>query len=206
MQHANRGALEEMDGFPSATPTLCLLREKNSPVRRQAKQERTQSAVRARLRERRSRKDDSRCFEPCSERGLFLYDHHPKRPFGVPVAWRCLAAMMFGKSWLVACRNGLRERRRPHLTLLARCALLMLAEVLANALIWIVTAIVFTRGGNRGGDDNGNAAGANNNVLGLALIAWTTGLRHGLDADHISGASCRSRLAGHPYVALIRLT
>lgn len=68
-------------------------------------------------------------------------------------------------------------RVRP-LTLFARCIILMALEVLVNALFWVVSAIVFTRipdGGYR--------------LLGLALIAWTTGLRHGLDADHISGMS-----------------
>ena len=59
---------------------------------------------------------------------------------------------------------------------MARTILVLSAEVLVNALLWIITAIVFLKG-----------PGDGHRILGLALVAWTTGLRHGLDADHISG-------------------
>ena len=70
-----------------------------------------------------------------------------------------------------------RTRRSPKkLSLMARTISILLAEVLVNALLWIITAIVFLKG-----------PGDGHRILGLALVAWTTGLRHGLDADHISG-------------------
>lgn len=56
----------------------------------------------------------------------------------------------------------------------------MTLEVLANAFLWILSAILFTRGNDR-------------RVLSLALVAWTTGLRHGLDADHISAIDNATR-------------
>lgn len=70
-----------------------------------------------------------------------------------------------------------RKKRSPKkLSLMARTIVLIFAEVLVNALLWIITAIVFLKG-----------PGDGHRILGLALVAWTTGLRHGLDADHISG-------------------
>ncbi|PWN32947.1 NicO-domain-containing protein [Meira miltonrushii] len=68
-----------------------------------------------------------------------------------------------------------RKRSEKKLSLMARTILLILAEILVNALLWIITAIVFLKG-----------PGDGHRILGLALVAWTTGLRHGLDADHIS--------------------
>ncbi|SPO28798.1 related to high-affinity nickel transport protein nic1 [Ustilago trichophora] len=62
-----------------------------------------------------------------------------------------------------------RPSKRP--TLLLRCILLIVAEVTVNALLWIVAAIVFRH---------------RTRFLTLSLLAWTLGLRHALDADHIS--------------------
>jgi high-affinity nickel-transport protein len=59
--------------------------------------------------------------------------------------------------------------KRP--TLLLRCLLLIAAELAVNALLWIVAAIVFRQ---------------RPRFLTLCLLAWTLGLRHALDADHIS--------------------
>lgn len=61
----------------------------------------------------------------------------------------------------------------PRLTLFARASILILAELAANALLWMVAGILFSR------------KPEGRKVLGLALVAWTIGLRHGLDADHI---------------------
>lgn len=54
-------------------------------------------------------------------------------------------------------------------TLIGRALLLVLALLLVNALLWILAAGILSH-----------------KVLGLALLAWTTGLRHALDADHIT--------------------
>ncbi|KAF8895338.1 high-affinity nickel-transport protein-domain-containing protein [Infundibulicybe gibba] len=67
------------------------------------------------------------------------------------------------------------------LTLLGRCSLLVFSEILANAICWIVSGIIF---------------GSNRNtrpILSLALLAWTLGLRHALDADHISAIDNATR-------------
>ncbi|UZJ56044.1 hypothetical protein CBS101457_005364 [Exobasidium rhododendri] len=72
--------------------------------------------------------------------------------------------------------------RERSLTLFAKTVVILVAEVAFNALIWIIAVIVFTR--SRAGQGK---------VLGLALIAWTTGLRHGLDADHISAIDNATR-------------
>ncbi|KAF9485779.1 NicO-domain-containing protein [Pholiota conissans] len=69
----------------------------------------------------------------------------------------------------------------PHLTLFGRSLLLMACEVLANAVCWAVAAILF----GRNPDTRPN--------LGLALLAWTLGLRHALDADHISAIDNATR-------------
>lgn len=61
------------------------------------------------------------------------------------------------------------QGKRP--TLLLRCCVLISAELAVNALLWIVAAIVFRQ---------------RPRFLTLCLLAWTLGLRHGLDADHIS--------------------
>ncbi|WWC88236.1 uncharacterized protein L201_003142 [Kwoniella dendrophila CBS 6074] len=64
------------------------------------------------------------------------------------------------------------------LTLLGRAILLIGGELLANAICWIAAGICFS-------DADG--------LLGLALLAWTIGLRHGLDADHISAIDNATR-------------
>ncbi|OCF72005.1 high-affinity nickel-transporter [Kwoniella mangroviensis CBS 8886] len=64
------------------------------------------------------------------------------------------------------------------LTLLGRSILLVSGELLANAICWIAAGICFR-------DADG--------LLGLALLAWTIGLRHGLDADHISAIDNATR-------------
>ncbi|KAK4051698.1 hypothetical protein OIO90_004648 [Microbotryomycetes sp. JL221] len=71
------------------------------------------------------------------------------------------------KSW----RRTLFGRYR--LTLLGRCTALLLGELAANLLLWIIALAMFAPDRNSRG------------VLSLCLIAWTLGLRHGLDADHI---------------------
>ncbi|KDN53375.1 NicO-domain-containing protein [Tilletiaria anomala UBC 951] len=54
-------------------------------------------------------------------------------------------------------------------TLLLKALLLSSGVLVINTLIWALSGGILKK-----------------NVLGLALIAWTTGLRHGLDADHIT--------------------
>ncbi|BEJ12895.1 hypothetical protein CspHIS471_0300690 [Cutaneotrichosporon sp. HIS471] len=55
-------------------------------------------------------------------------------------------------------------------TLVGRAIFLMASLVLANAAVWAAAGIAYS-----GGDG----------LLGIAMLAWTLGLRHGLDADHI---------------------
>lgn len=57
-------------------------------------------------------------------------------------------------------------------TLLGRALALLLFELLFNAGVWAAAGVCFARA--RG-----------QSLPGLALLAWTLGLRHGLDADHI---------------------
>lgn len=57
-------------------------------------------------------------------------------------------------------------------TLFLRSLTLFTLEASVNLLLWVVTLIVA-------------APSSSSNFASLALIAWTTGLRHGLDADHI---------------------
>ncbi|OCF35373.1 high-affinity nickel-transporter [Kwoniella heveanensis BCC8398] len=66
--------------------------------------------------------------------------------------------------------------RRP--TLLGRAIALVGAELLANAVCWIAAALTLRQA---------------DGLLGLALLAWTIGLRHGLDADHISAIDNATR-------------
>ncbi|KAI0283898.1 high-affinity nickel-transport protein-domain-containing protein [Russula aff. rugulosa BPL654] len=73
------------------------------------------------------------------------------------------------------------SRRRQRLTLFGRSAMLVGCELLANAACWIVAGILF------GGRENTQS------ILGLALLAWTIGLRHALDADHISAIDNATR-------------
>ncbi|CEH17267.1 hypothetical protein CBOM_03324 [Ceraceosorus bombacis] len=79
------------------------------------------------------------------------------------------------------------------LTLFGRSLLLGLVLLGINALLWTVCAILVTR--RPAGPPETGAA--NGSVLSLALVAWTTGLRHGLDADHISliDNACRRIMA-----------
>ncbi|TFK40851.1 high-affinity nickel-transport protein-domain-containing protein [Crucibulum laeve] len=67
------------------------------------------------------------------------------------------------------------------LTLLGRSALLILSEIAVNVICWIVAGILFGR------------THDTRQVLGLALLAWTLGLRHALDADHISAIDNATR-------------
>ncbi|KGB74229.1 high-affinity nickel-transporter [Cryptococcus deuterogattii 99/473] len=64
------------------------------------------------------------------------------------------------------------------LTLLGRAIALVAGELLFNAVCWIAAGICF---------------GKTDGILGLALLAWTIGLRHGLDADHISAIDNATR-------------
>ncbi|KAL1748614.1 high-affinity nickel-transport protein-domain-containing protein [Schizophyllum fasciatum] len=71
-------------------------------------------------------------------------------------------------------------RRLPRLTLLGRSLLLVACELLVNAVFWAVAGILFGKHDTR-------------SILGLALLAWTLGLRHALDADHISAIDNATR-------------
>ncbi|KAF5348543.1 hypothetical protein D9756_009585 [Leucocoprinus leucothites] len=70
--------------------------------------------------------------------------------------------------------------RHFRLTLFGRSIILAFCEILANAILWAVAAILF-----RGKITRSN--------LSLALLAWTLGLRHALDADHISAIDNATR-------------
>ncbi|KAI0632023.1 NicO-domain-containing protein [Trametes polyzona] len=72
-------------------------------------------------------------------------------------------------------------RRLPRLTLFGRSVVLVAAELLANAVCWVVAAILFGR------------HEETRSILSLALLAWTIGLRHALDADHISAIDNATR-------------
>ncbi|KAI0822016.1 NicO-domain-containing protein [Trametes gibbosa] len=69
----------------------------------------------------------------------------------------------------------------PRLTLFGRSLLLLAAELLANAVCWVVAAVLFGR------------HAETRPLLSLALLAWTIGLRHALDADHISAIDNATR-------------
>ncbi|EKM51899.1 uncharacterized protein PHACADRAFT_262302 [Phanerochaete carnosa HHB-10118-sp] len=72
-----------------------------------------------------------------------------------------------------------RPRRR--LTILGRSLILLSLELAANAACWIVAGILFAR------------KQSTRPILSLALLAWTIGLRHALDADHISAIDNATR-------------
>ncbi|KAK0487508.1 NicO-domain-containing protein [Armillaria novae-zelandiae] len=72
-------------------------------------------------------------------------------------------------------------RRLPRLTLFGRSVLLVTCELLANAICWTVAGILFGR------------SRETQPILSLALLAWTLGLRHALDADHISAIDNATR-------------
>ncbi|PRQ71705.1 High-affinity nickel-transport protein-domain containing protein [Rhodotorula toruloides] len=73
--------------------------------------------------------------------------------------------------------------RRPYLphlprlpyrpTLLGRSVLLLAGELVANVALWVAAACTFATNETHKG------------VLSLCVVAWTLGLRHGLDMDHI---------------------
>ncbi|PFH54115.1 hypothetical protein AMATHDRAFT_136484 [Amanita thiersii Skay4041] len=67
------------------------------------------------------------------------------------------------------------------LTLLGRSLLLLTSELLANLICWIVATMLFARSKDT------------YPILSLALLAWTLGLRHALDADHISAIDNATR-------------
>ncbi|KAE9392833.1 NicO-domain-containing protein [Gymnopus androsaceus JB14] len=71
--------------------------------------------------------------------------------------------------------------RSVRLTLLGRSLLLLTCELLANVLCWIVAGVLFGR------------SHETKSILGLAMLAWTLGLRHALDADHISAIDNATR-------------
>ncbi|KAF8133766.1 NicO-domain-containing protein [Boletus edulis] len=70
------------------------------------------------------------------------------------------------------------------LTLFGRSLLLISLEVAANAICWAIAA-------------------RSHAILGLAILAWTIGLRHALDADHISAIDNATRtLINHGRLAV----
>ncbi|KAF9565754.1 NicO-domain-containing protein [Agrocybe pediades] len=71
--------------------------------------------------------------------------------------------------------------RRPSLTLFGRSLFLVLSCLTANAVCWIVAGILFGK------------TRETREILSLALLAWTLGLRHALDADHISAIDNATR-------------
>ncbi|KAI0056100.1 NicO-domain-containing protein [Artomyces pyxidatus] len=71
--------------------------------------------------------------------------------------------------------------RGHRLTLFGRSLILVACELIANATLWIVAGILFGRSRDT------------QPILSLALLAWTIGLRHALDADHISAIDNATR-------------
>ncbi|CUA68786.1 Hydrogenase nickel incorporation protein HupN [Bradyrhizobium diazoefficiens USDA 110] [Rhizoctonia solani] len=69
----------------------------------------------------------------------------------------------------------------PRLTIFGRSLLLIACELLINALFWVVAGLLFGR------------RNETHSILNLCLLAWTIGLRHGLDADHISAIDNATR-------------
>jgi len=67
------------------------------------------------------------------------------------------------------------------LTLFGRALLLLISELTANAVCWIAAGVLFGRSQNT------------RPILSLTLLAWTLGLRHALDADHISAIDNATR-------------
>lgn len=108
------------------------------------------------------------------------------------------------RSWFQ--QSSPRTGRR--LTILARGIPLLAALFLLNVILWVITAIVFTVFQRRikdrpsqdtdaarqllssNADDVSKSTGT---LLSFALVAWTTGLRHALDADHISAIDNATR-------------
>ncbi|CAE7115445.1 unnamed protein product [Rhizoctonia solani] len=69
----------------------------------------------------------------------------------------------------------------PRLTIFGRSLLLIICELLINALFWVVAGLLFGR------------RNETHSIINLCLLAWTIGLRHGLDADHISAIDNATR-------------
>lgn len=115
----------------------------------------------------------------------------------------CMVLNAF-RSWFQ--QSSPRTGRR--LTILARGIPLLAALFLLNVILWVITAIVFTVFQRRikdrpsqdtdaarqllssNADDVSKSTGT---LLSFALVAWTTGLRHALDADHISAIDNATR-------------
>ncbi|KAI0802053.1 high-affinity nickel-transport protein-domain-containing protein [Irpex lacteus] len=89
--------------------------------------------------------------------------------------------MTFGSKSKIRRQLGVMYNRLPRLTLFGRSVLLLGTELLVNAVCWIVAGILFGRNE------------ATRPILSLALLAWTIGLRHALDADHISAIDNATR-------------
>ncbi|THV00852.1 NicO-domain-containing protein [Dendrothele bispora CBS 962.96] len=82
----------------------------------------------------------------------------------------------------------------PRLTLFGRSLLLISAEVILNAICWAVAGVLFSRFSNASSNNTTkDEEGSARSVLGLAMLAWTLGLRHALDADHISAIDNATR-------------
>ncbi|WFC97678.1 hypothetical protein MYAM1_000397 [Malassezia yamatoensis] len=94
------------------------------------------------------------------------------------------------------------------LTILARGVLLIGVLFLLNAVLWIISAVVFSvfqrRSHNQAKETTSEAQELLNQnsddvqkrsgtLLSFALVAWATGLRHALDADHISAIDNATR-------------
>lgn len=94
------------------------------------------------------------------------------------------------------------------LTILARGIPLLGALVLLNAVLWVITAVTFsvfqhrikdvpdetTRQAEKLLSDNSDdVEKRSGTLLSFALVAWATGLRHALDADHISAIDNATR-------------
>ncbi|KIM33656.1 hypothetical protein M408DRAFT_326314 [Serendipita vermifera MAFF 305830] len=71
----------------------------------------------------------------------------------------------------------------PRLTILGRSIILISVLVLFNVACWVAAALSFKP------HDSGESSG----IMGLAMLAWTIGLRHALDADHISAIDNATR-------------
>ncbi|KAF9510957.1 hypothetical protein BS47DRAFT_1212814 [Hydnum rufescens UP504] len=71
--------------------------------------------------------------------------------------------------------------RLPGLSLFGRSLILVISEITANVVLWVLASLLFgLRNESRG-------------ILSLCLLAWTLGLRHALDADHISAIDNATR-------------
>ncbi|KAJ4482027.1 NicO-domain-containing protein [Lentinula aciculospora] len=75
----------------------------------------------------------------------------------------------------------IRKAHAFQLTLFGRSLFLVTCELLANALCWTAAGVMFGR------------TEETESILGLAMLAWTLGLRHALDADHISAIDNATR-------------